>query len=78
MTVRPDPVRPVTKIHWGVHACPEDGHNLEAAERAVQEIVDKVATEIGELVPQITVKVVTGDPAEELIKAGRWHQTAAA
>jgi nucleotide-binding universal stress UspA family protein len=66
--VRPDPVRPVTGIYWGVHAYPEDTHNPEVARKAIQEIVERARSEIG-TAPQVTVKVVTGDPAEELIKA---------
>jgi nucleotide-binding universal stress UspA family protein len=37
----------------------------------VQEFVDKVASEIGETVPEVTVSVATGDAAEELVKASR-------
>jgi nucleotide-binding universal stress UspA family protein len=33
--------------------------------------VDKVANEIGETGPEVTVSVSAGDPAEELIKAPR-------
>ena len=69
LAVRPDPVRPATGIYWGVHSYPEDSHNPEAARKAVQGIVDQVANEIGERPPEVTVNVVTGDPAEELIKA---------
>ena len=69
MTVHPNPVRPATEIYWGVHAYPEDSHNVEVAQRAVQEIVDKVASEMGEAAPEVTVNAVTGDPAQELIKA---------
>jgi nucleotide-binding universal stress UspA family protein len=71
MTVRPNPVHPATEIYWGVHAQPEDSHKLEVTQSAVQGMVDKVATEIGETAPDVTVSVVTGDPAEELIKASR-------
>ena len=71
LAVRPDPVRPATGIYWGVHSYPEDGHNLDAVRKAVQEIVDEVAAEIGERPPEVTVNVVTGDPAEELIKASQ-------
>src|SRR5215471_10581515 len=71
LAVRPDPVRPVTGVYWGVHAYPEDPHNPEVARKAIQEIVEQVRNEIGETVPQVTVTVVTGDPAEELIKASR-------
>jgi len=70
MTVRPDPVRPATGIYWAVHNYPEDSHNVEAARKAVLEIVDQVANEIGGT-PEVTVSVVTGDPAEELIKASQ-------
>jgi nucleotide-binding universal stress UspA family protein len=71
VAVRPDPVRPVTGIYWGAHAYPEDTHNPEVARKAIQEIVEQVGNEIGETAPQVTVNVVTGDPAEELIKASR-------
>jgi len=33
--------------------------------------VDGVAKEIGETVPEVTVSVAEGDPAEELVKASR-------
>ena len=71
MSVRPAPVRPATRIFWAVPDYPEDSHNLEVARTAVQEFTDKVANEIGETVPEITVSVSEGDPAEELIKASR-------
>jgi len=71
VAVRPDPVRPLTGIYWGAHAYPEDTHNPEVARKAIQEIVEQVGNEIGETAPQVTVNVVTGDPAEELIKASR-------
>jgi len=71
LAVRPDPVRPATSIYWGAHAYPEDSHNPEVARKAIEEIVEQVRNEIGETGPQITVNVVTGDPAEELIKASR-------
>ena len=71
LAVRPDPVRPVTGVYWGVHVYPEDTHNPEVVRKAIQEIVERVANEIGETVPQVAVKVVTGDPAEELIKVSR-------
>jgi nucleotide-binding universal stress UspA family protein len=71
VTVRPDPVRPVTSIYWGVRAYPEDIHNPDVARKAIQEIAEQVRNEIGETAPQATVNVVVGDPAEELIKASR-------
>src|SRR5258708_10923609 len=71
LAVRPDPVRPATSIYWGAHAYPEDSHNPEVARKAIEEIVEQAGNEIGETAPQITVSIVTGDPAEELIKASR-------
>ena len=71
LAVRPDPVRPVTGVYWGVHAYPEDPHNPDVARKAIQEIAEQARNEIGETAPEVTVNVVTGDPAEELIKASR-------
>jgi nucleotide-binding universal stress UspA family protein len=70
MTVRPTEVRPATGIFWGVHDTAEKSFDPEHARMALREFVDKVANEI-ETVPEITVNVVTGDVAEELIKASR-------
>jgi nucleotide-binding universal stress UspA family protein len=71
LAVRPDPVRPVTGVYWGVHAYPEDTHNREVARKAIQEMVEQVRNDISETVPRVTVNVVTGDPAEELVQASR-------
>ena len=71
LAVRPDPVRPVTGVYWGVRTYPEDAHNPEVVRTAIQAIVEQARNEIGETAPQVTVNVVTGDPAEELIKASR-------
>jgi len=71
LAVRPDPVRPVTGVYWGVHAYPEDTHNPEVVRKAIQAIVEQARNEIDETAPQATVNVVTGDPAEELVKASR-------
>jgi nucleotide-binding universal stress UspA family protein len=54
-----------------VPAYPEDSHDPELARKAIQEYVDKVAEEIGETVPEITVSVAMGDAAEELVRASR-------
>ena len=70
LAVRPDQARPATGIYWGVRAYAEDSHNPEVARKAIEEIVEQASNEIGET-PQVTVNVVTGDPAEELIKASR-------
>jgi nucleotide-binding universal stress UspA family protein len=69
LAVRPDPVRPATGIYWGVHAYPEDRHNPEVAQKAIEKIVEQARNEIGGTPPQVTVNVITGDPAEELINA---------
>jgi nucleotide-binding universal stress UspA family protein len=69
LAVRPDPVRPATAIYWGAHAYPEDTHNPDVARKAIQEMVEQARNEIGETAPEVTVNVVTGDPAEELVKA---------
>lgn len=70
MTVRPPLVRPATEIFWNVPELPEDtAGEEEFARAAVSQFVDKVASEVGEAVPEITVKAVIGDPAEELINA---------
>ena len=71
LTVRPDPVRPATGIYWGAHAYPEDSHNPDAARKAIGQFVEQARNELGETAPQVTVNVVTGDPAEELVNASR-------
>ena len=72
MTVRPDPVRPATTIYWGLHTSPENRDTEDlAAQKAVQELADQVASEIGGTVPEVTVSVATGNPAGELVKASR-------
>ena len=71
MTVLPALARPATRIFWGVHAYPENSSNPEPARMAVQEFVDKVASEIDETVPEVSLSMATGDAAEELVKASR-------
>jgi nucleotide-binding universal stress UspA family protein len=71
MTVRPAPVRPATRIFWAVPDLPDNSYDPELARKALQEFVDKVANEIGETGPEVTVSVSAGDPAEELVKASR-------
>jgi nucleotide-binding universal stress UspA family protein len=68
MMVRPDEVRPATQIFWGVHDTAEKSFDPDHARAALREWVDKVAQETGDKVPDITVNVVTGDVAEELLK----------
>jgi len=71
LTVHPDPVRPATGIYWGLRTYPENSFDPDLVRAAVQEFVDKVATEIGGTVPEVTVSVATGDAAEELLQASR-------
>jgi nucleotide-binding universal stress UspA family protein len=71
LAVRPAPARPATGIYWGLHAYPEDSHNPEVARKAIEQIVEQARNEVGETTAQVTVNVVTGDPAEELITASR-------
>ena len=44
---------------------------LTFARKALQRLVDQVANEIGETVPEVTVSVAQGDAAEELVNASR-------
>ena len=69
MTVQPDPVRPATGIYWGVHS--ENSFKPELAQKALQRIVDDVASGIGVTVPEVAVTAAMGDVAEELIRASR-------
>ena len=69
LAVRPEPARPATGIYWGVHAYPEDSHNPDVARKAIEQIVEQARSEISETASQVTVNVVTGDPAHELISA---------
>ncbi len=71
MTVSPFPARPAAMTLWGLPTLPEGGFNQEHARRAVQEPVDKAASEISGTTPQVTVSVATGQPAEELVMASR-------
>src|SRR6516165_6582661 len=69
ISVHPPAARPATGIYWGVHASPENSFDPEYARAAVQEFVDKVASEIGGPAPEINVSIVAGDPSEELVRA---------
>jgi len=71
MTVCPSPARPATMTFWSLPTLPEGGFNSEHARRAVQEEVDKAASEISGTAPELTVTVATGQPAEELVMASR-------
>lgn len=69
LSIHPPAVRPATGIYWGLRGYPENSFDLELARRAVQDFVDKVAGETGEAAPEIIVRVLVGDVAEELIRA---------
>jgi nucleotide-binding universal stress UspA family protein len=71
VTVHPPPVRPATGIYWGIPTLPENSFDPELARVAVQQFVDEAAKETGETGLEVTVSVVTGDAAEELVKASR-------
>lgn len=71
MAVHPGPVRPATQVYWPVPDYPEDGSGQEAARKAIGDFVEKLAGEIGAARPALTVSVLTGDPAAELIAASR-------
>ena len=71
ISVRPTPVRPATDIYWAVPDLPVDTRGEEAELQALREFVNKVADETGETLPDITVVVEKGDPAEVLIGASR-------
>src|ERR1019366_10482735 len=62
ITVRPDPVRPATTIYWGLHTLPENSNNLDLVQKAVQEFVDKAASEIGGGGAGGTLGGAPGDP----------------
>jgi nucleotide-binding universal stress UspA family protein len=62
-------VHPATVSYWGAVTYPEGGIGQEEARRAAQEVVDKVASDIGGTLPDITVRVATGVAAEELVSA---------
>jgi nucleotide-binding universal stress UspA family protein len=71
ISVHPKPVRPATDIYWAVPDLPTDPRDEEVERSALRQFVDKVASETGETLPDISLVVATGDPAEELIKASR-------
>jgi nucleotide-binding universal stress UspA family protein len=68
MTVHPAPPRPATHIYWNIPELPEGGLSEEQTRAALGQFVDLVANETGEKVPDVTLIVVTGDPAEQLIR----------
>lgn len=71
LAVHPRPVRPATHIYWNMPQLPENSFDPEHARTELQNFVDKLATDTGDTPPEITVTVISGDPAEELINASR-------
>ncbi len=72
ITVRRARVHPATEIYWPMPDYP-DGTSLdeESVRKAVRKMVDEAAAETGEPVPDVTVTVTAGNPAEELVRASR-------
>jgi nucleotide-binding universal stress UspA family protein len=71
VTVHPPPARPATGIYWGLPTLPDNSFDPELARMAVQQFVGEVAEETGEKGLEVTVSVLTGDVAEELVNASR-------
>jgi nucleotide-binding universal stress UspA family protein len=71
MTVRPAEARPATMFFWGLHIHADNGQNEDLVRNAVKELADQVASEVHGTLPEITVSVATGNPAEELVNASR-------
>ena len=71
VTVHPNPARPAARIYWAEPDLPGDDVDLELIRKRIQEIVDEAASDLGGPAPEVTVKVVTGDPAAELAVASR-------
>ncbi len=65
-------VHPVAMSAWTQTPImyPQDEAEEERARAAAQEGADKAAASVGERVPAVTVRSVSGSPAAELIKAG--------
>lgn len=71
MTVHSPEVRPATGSYWGLHNLAEESFSREQARQAVRDFAEKVASEIGETMPDLTVNVAVGNAAEELVNASR-------
>jgi nucleotide-binding universal stress UspA family protein len=73
LAVREPSVYPATEVLWAVHNYSEiSPDDLEATRIAVQDIVDKIAADIGVTAPSITVNAVCGGVARELVKASHY------
>jgi len=71
MTVIPAQVRPATEIYWGIGSYTPNRINEDQVRTALQDLSEKAGSEIGGTIPEITVSVAAGNPAEELVTASR-------
>ena len=71
IAVLPAPVLPATRIYWAAQVYPDNRAALELEQKAIREFVAEAGGELGQPVPAVTVRVTTGRPAEELVKASR-------
>jgi nucleotide-binding universal stress UspA family protein len=71
VTVHPNPVRPAARIYWAEPDLPGDDVDLELIRERIQEIVGEAISDLGGPTPEVIVKVVTGDPAAQLVAASR-------
>lgn len=70
LTVHRTSVRPATEVYWPMPDLPGGARVDEASMRkAAQEMVNEAAAEMGLPVPDVTVTVTDGNPAEELVRA---------
>jgi len=71
VTVHPNPARPAARIYWAEPDLPGDDVDLELIRTRIREIAAEAASDLGGPAPEVTVKVVTGDPAAQLAAAAR-------
>jgi nucleotide-binding universal stress UspA family protein len=72
VTVHRGSVRPATEVYWPMPDLPDGARVDEAGVRkAAQEMVSQAAADMAEPVPDVTVTVADGNPAEELVRAAR-------
>jgi len=72
ITVRRGAVRPATEVYWPT---PDYSDNTsldeESVRKAIRRMVDDVTAEMAQPVPDVTITVATGNPAEELVRAAQ-------
>ena len=58
--------------HWGAIHYPEDTALTERTRQAIEEAIEKTRAKLGDPGPtSVTIEMVTGMPAEEILKAAR-------